>query len=74
MAKKYKSSSDNLLILWMMISSANLAYYLFNTPAELDFFGFTLPVLSTPFLYLYVRALSHLTLTYIHQCLWHTIG
>lgn len=58
MAKKYKSSSDNLLILWMIISAANLAYYLFDTPAELDFPGFTLPVLSTPFLYLYVRTLT----------------
>lgn len=57
-AKKFRNRSDNLLILWLLISAGNLFYYLFSLPGRLESFGFSLPVLSTPLLYLYVRALT----------------
>ncbi|KFC19275.1 helix-turn-helix domain-containing protein [Chryseobacterium sp. FH1] len=59
-SKKTKTHSDYYLILWMIISGSNLAYYLLpsNTVNVLQIFGFTLPVFSTAILYLYVISIT----------------
>ena len=59
-SKKTKTHSDYYLILWMLISGSNLAYYLLPSNAIIVFqiFGFTLPVFSTAILYLYVISIT----------------
>jgi AraC-like DNA-binding protein len=55
-SKKDKKHSDYYLVLWLLICSLNLAYYLFPSAlsGSLQSFAFTLPVLSISMLYLYV--------------------
>lgn len=59
-SKKSKNHSDYYLILWLIIGLANLSYYTFSTllPTSLQCFGFTLPILSMPMLYLYVISMT----------------
>nr|WP_315034350.1 helix-turn-helix domain-containing protein [uncultured Chryseobacterium sp.] len=60
LSKKEKKNSDYYLIIWLVVCSANLGYYLFPflLPGELQTFGFALPVLSVGMLYLYVMSMT----------------
>lgn len=59
-SKKKKRASDYYLIIWLIICSLNLGYYLFSSiiSDEFQLLGFTLPVLSTGMLYLYVISVT----------------
>lgn len=60
LSKKKKRASDYYLIIWLIICSLNLGYYLFSFVIldKLQLLGFTLPVLSTGMLYLYVISVT----------------
>ncbi|MBO9690824.1 AraC family transcriptional regulator [Chryseobacterium sp.] len=60
LSKKKNSSSDYYLIIWLLVCTANLVYYLFPAflPEQFQSFGFALPVLSTGMLYLYVISIT----------------
>lgn len=59
-SKKKISESDRFLIFWLLVCSINIAYYLYSPfiPLFLQSLGFTLPVLSTSVLFLYVTSLT----------------
>lgn len=59
-SKKEKVSSDYYLVVWLLVSAANLVYYLFPFlfPEIVQPFGFALPVLSMGILYLYVISIT----------------
>lgn len=60
LSKKKNVSSDYYLMVWLLVCTANLVYYLFPTllPEPLQSFGFALPVLSMGMLYLYVISIT----------------
>lgn len=60
LSKKKNISADYYLIIWLLVSSFNLVYYLFPSlfSKVLQPFGFALPVLSMGMLYLYVISIT----------------
>ncbi|KQC02176.1 AraC family transcriptional regulator [Pedobacter sp. Hv1] len=62
--KVKKSSSDQWLMLWMGVVALQLLFYYDNLafapvfPSYLQLLGFSLPLLSSPILYGYIRSLS----------------
>lgn len=60
LSKKKNLSSDYYLMVWLIVATINLIYYLFSflLHEKLQPFGFTLPVLSVGMLYLYVVSLT----------------
>lgn len=60
LSKKKNISADYYLIIWLLVSSFNLVYYLFPSlfSEVLQPFGFALPVLSMGMLYLYVISIT----------------
>jgi AraC-like DNA-binding protein len=62
--KPKNSDSDGILMLWMGIISLQLGFYYDNLsakpifPAYLQLWGFSLPLISSPVLYCYIRSLS----------------
>ena len=63
-SKQNKSSSDNILSCWMGLIALQLAFYydnLSNNPLfanELNLVLFSIPLLSSPILYLYIKSVS----------------
>lgn len=60
LSKKKSISADFYLIIWLLVCSVNLVYYLFPSLFSEVFqpFGFALPVLSMGMLYLYVISIT----------------
>jgi len=62
--KPKKSISDTILIVWMGLISLQLWFYYDNLsaspifPGYLQLLGFSLPLINSPVLYLYIRSLS----------------
>ena len=62
--KRKNSDSDQLLIIWLGIMAAQLLFYYDNlsirplAPNSIQLLGFSLPLISSPALYLYIRSLS----------------
>ena len=62
--KVKRQDSDQLLMIWMGIVALQLLFYYDNLaavpvfPSYLQLLGFSLPLVSAPVLYLYIRALS----------------
>jgi len=62
--KPKTSDSDRILMLWMSIIALQLGFYYDNLsanpifPACLQLLGFSLPVISSPVFYFYIRSLS----------------
>jgi len=63
-SKPKNSNSDQILMLWMGIISLQLGFYYDNLsvnpifPGYLQLLGFSLPLISSPVLYFYIRSLS----------------
>ena len=62
--KPQNSDSDRILMVWMGIIALQLGFYYDNLsatpifPGYLQLLGFSLPVISSPMLYFYIRSLS----------------
>lgn len=62
--KRKNSDSDQLLMIWLGIMAAQLLFYYDNlsisplAPNSIQLLGFSLPLISSPALYLYIHSLS----------------
>ncbi len=77
--KVEKSKADSWLVLYLMLSASLLLFY-YDTmgdgpilPKNFQFFGFLLPLLSSPILYFYIKTLAFGSTPNRSQILFHSL-